>query len=119
MYRIGTLITSPDSTDRRRGNKLMMIKSMLGLAVKRRDDDPRRLWLNDIEAAAILGMNRTTLLSWVADGLAPPPKRVGKVLTQYGRTRSRKTSWLRADIELFAECGTMKEYKRRKRQMEQ
>ena len=97
----------------------MMINNMLGLAVRSRDDAHKRRRINDFEAAAILGIHRTTFLGWVADGLAPQPKKVGEVPTQDGRTRSRHTSWLRTDIELFDQCNTMAEYKRRKRQIEQ
>ena len=97
----------------------MMIKGMLSFAIRSRDDAHKRRRINDIEAAAILEIHRNTFLSWVAENQAPQPKTVGKVPTQGGRTRSRHTSWLRADIELFNECNTMAEYKRRKRQSEQ
>jgi predicted DNA-binding transcriptional regulator AlpA len=52
---------------------------------------------------AILGIHRSTVWRWLEQGLIPRPRRVG------GRTL-----WAQADIELFAGCGSLAEFRRLK-----
>ena len=87
---------------------------MLGFAVRRREPECPSRWLVDADVAARLGIGRSTLWRWVDQGLVPPPVRVGKVRRSDGRTRSQASRWRAADIELFQECNSMAEFRRRK-----
>jgi excisionase family DNA binding protein len=58
------------------------------------------LWIPAEEVAALLGIHRSTVYRWLDQGLIPPPRRIG------GRT-----VWARADVELFAECRSMAEFR--------
>jgi excisionase family DNA binding protein len=59
------------------------------------------LWIPDKTVAVLLGIHRSTVRRWLEQGLIPRPRRIG------GRTL-----WSRADIELFAECSSMAEFRR-------
>jgi excisionase family DNA binding protein len=61
----------------------------------------RALWIPAEDVAALLGIHRSTVYRWLDQGLIPPPRRIG------GRTL-----WSRADIELFAECSSLAEFRR-------
>lgn len=66
----------------------------------------RPLWIVDAEVAALLGVHRSTVWRWLDAGLIPRPRRLG------GRTL-----WCRAELELFARCGSMAEFARHRRQL--
>jgi excisionase family DNA binding protein len=72
---------------------------------QQRGPDLQALWLPDAAVAALLGVHRSTIWRWLDQGLIPQPRRVG------GRTR-----WVRAEIELFARCSSMAEFRRLRRQ---
>jgi excisionase family DNA binding protein len=72
---------------------------------RNRGPDLQALWLPDVAVAALLGVHRSTIWRWLDQGLIPQPRRVG------GRTR-----WVRAEIELFARCSSMSEFKRLRQQ---
>jgi excisionase family DNA binding protein len=55
------------------------------------------------EVAALLGIHRSTVWRWLEQDLIPRPRRIG------GRTL-----WSRADVELFAQCSSMTEFRRLK-----
>jgi excisionase family DNA binding protein len=59
------------------------------------------LWIGAEEVAALLGVHRSTIWRWLEQDLIPRPRRIG------GRTL-----WSRADIELFAKCSSMAEFRR-------
>lgn len=82
-----------------------------------RSTDP--LWITDADVAALLGVSRSTVWVWVDEGRIPEPHRVGasSINTRGGRRRSRATRWYRPDIELFADCRNMADFRRRKRQL--
>ena len=61
------------------------------------------LWITAEEVAALLGIHRSTVWRWIDQELLPPPRRIG------GRTL-----WLRADVELFARCSSLGEFRRLK-----
>jgi excisionase family DNA binding protein len=61
------------------------------------------LWIADTEVAGMLGVHRSTVWRWLDQGLIPPPRRIGA-----------RTLWLRADVELFARCGSLGEFRRLK-----
>jgi excisionase family DNA binding protein len=61
------------------------------------------LWITAEEVAALLHVHRSTIWRWLEQGLIPQPRRLG------GRTL-----WSRADIELFAQCNSMGEFRRLK-----
>jgi predicted DNA-binding transcriptional regulator AlpA len=67
------------------------------------DQAGRPLWIADAEVARMLNVHRTTVWRWREQELIPPPRRVG------GRT-----FWSRLDIELFAGCRSMSEFRRLK-----
>jgi excisionase family DNA binding protein len=70
----------------------------------RRHDAPARpLWITAEEVAALLHVHRSTVWRWLEQGLIPQPRRLG------GRTL-----WSLADIELFAQCNSMGEFRRLK-----
>jgi predicted site-specific integrase-resolvase len=93
---------------------------MISLAVRIRQNLPNPLWLSDVEVAALLGISRSTVWAWLDRGDFPPPtKRIGKARTSHGRERSCRTLWHRDDVELFARCRSMVEFKRLKCQREQ
>ena len=92
---------------------------MLGFAVRRREPDAPPDWLCDVDVAARLGIDRATVWRWADAGLIPEPRRVGVIRTESGRTRSRTTRWLRADIELFVRSRDMAEFRRLKRERDQ
>jgi excisionase family DNA binding protein len=61
------------------------------------------LWVGADEVAVLLGVHRSTVWRWLEQGLIPEPCRVG------GRTL-----WPLADVELFARCRSVAEFRRRK-----
>ncbi len=63
----------------------------------------RPLWIAAEEVAALLGVHRSTVWRWLDRGLIPSPRRIG------GRTL-----WLRADVESFAGCASLSEFRRLK-----
>ena len=89
---------------------------MISFAIRVRDNLSERLLLNDAEVAALLGISRSTVWTWVDAGLFPMPKRVGRSQGNTGRQRACRTFWHRDDIELFARAQNMAEYRRLKRQ---
>jgi hypothetical protein len=89
---------------------------MISLAVRIRDNLPGLMLLSDAEVAYLLGVARSTIWSWVDAGEFPPPKRVGKARRGDGRNRACRSFWHRDDIELFARCRSMAEYRRLKLQ---
>jgi excisionase family DNA binding protein len=65
----------------------------------------RALWIRAEDVAALLGIHRSTVWRWLDHGFIPAPRRIG------GRTL-----WLREDIELFARCSSLAEFRRLKAQ---
>jgi predicted DNA-binding transcriptional regulator AlpA len=63
----------------------------------------RALWIPAEEVSALLHVHRSTIWRWLDQALIPPPGRIG------GRTL-----WLRADIELFARCTSLSEFRKQK-----
>jgi excisionase family DNA binding protein len=72
---------------------------------RKRSPDLQALWIRDVAVAALLGIHRSTVWRWLDQKLIPQPRRVG------GRTL-----WSREEIELFARCGSMAEFRRLRRQ---
>jgi excisionase family DNA binding protein len=68
---------------------------------QRKHPELQALWIADTEVAALLHVHRSTVWRWLDQGLIPQPRRSG------GRTL-----WSRADIELFAECSSLVEFRR-------
>lgn len=89
---------------------------MLQFAVRRRDPSLQTQWLADVDVAQFLGIHRATLWRWVDAGLVPQPIRIGKVVLSPGRIRSRTSRWNRAEIELFAQSGSMSQLRQAQRQ---
>ncbi len=87
---------------------------MLFFAVKVRNHLVEPLLLNDAEVARLLGCARSSVWAWLDAGQFPEPKRVGKFRLADGRQRSGRTFWYRADIQLFARCRDMAEYRKLK-----
>lgn len=88
---------------------------MISFAVLSRDDNPKVLLINDVDVAVMLGICRSTVWAWLDQEELPEPLRFGKVRTG-DQERSARTLWRKADIALFAECESMAEFRRRKRQ---
>jgi predicted DNA-binding transcriptional regulator AlpA len=65
------------------------------------DDGVRRLWVPDSVVAAMLGVHRSTIWRWLDQKLNPMPHRVG-----------RRTLWSLEEVELFARCSSMAEFRR-------
>jgi hypothetical protein len=87
---------------------------MLSFAVKIRKNLPDPLLLNDAEVAALLGVARSTIWIWVDRREFPEPKRVGKRRSPTGVLHACRSFWHREDVELFARCRDMGEYRRLK-----
>jgi predicted DNA-binding transcriptional regulator AlpA len=68
------------------------------------DEGVRALWVTDAVVAAMLGVHRSTIWRWLDGELIPAPRRVG-----------RRTFWSREEIELFARCTSMSEFRRLRR----
>jgi predicted DNA-binding transcriptional regulator AlpA len=89
---------------------------MISFAIRVREILTERLLLNDAEVAALLGISRSTVWTWLDAGELPAPKRVGRSQEGTRRQRACRTLWHRGDIELFARCQSMAEYRRLKQQ---
>jgi predicted DNA-binding transcriptional regulator AlpA len=89
---------------------------MISFAVRIRQDLPESLLLNDAEVARLLGCARSSIWVWLDAGEFPEPKRIGKFRSSDGRQRSGRTVWHRHDIELFARCRNMAEFRRLKQE---
>ncbi len=89
---------------------------MISFAVRIRKDSFKPILVNDAEVSHMFGVARSTIWEWVDAGEFPEPKRVGRVRMRDGRERSRRTFWNRDDVELFARCRNMAEFRRLKQQ---
>ena len=68
------------------------------------EEGVRALWVTDAVVAAMLGVHRSTIWRWLDGELIPAPRRIG-----------RRTLWSREEIELFARCTSMAEFRRLRR----